>query len=162
MRRTVRAVHLIREHESSWAALYLRELAVLRPIFPNAAFEHVGSTAVPGLPAKPVIDILVGLSSVKLNAETRTALRNAGYVARRRDTTGRSYFRKGNPRTHYLHVVELDGASWRRYLAFRNRLREKPEETAQYAMLKRELALADIGTYARAKAAYIDAVLKRS
>jgi len=154
-------MHSIREHEPSWGELYLRELEVLRPIFPNAAFEHVGSTAVPGLPAKPVIDILVGLSSVELDVETRTALRDAGYVSRRRDTTGRHYFRKGNPRTHYLHVVELDGASWRRYLAFRNRLRDVPEEAAEYARLKRELAPVDPGTYATAKAAYIEAALKR-
>jgi GrpB-like predicted nucleotidyltransferase (UPF0157 family) len=150
------------EHDPGWAALYLRELEVLRPIFPGAVFEHIGSTAVPGLPAKPVIDILVGVSSVELDDAERTALRRAGYVSRRRDANGRLYFRKGNPRTHYLHLVELDGAWWRRYLWFRDRLREVPEEAAGYASLKRSLAASDPGTYARAKAAYVESARRRS
>lgn len=153
---------LISDYDPAWPDLCSQEVERLRPIFgEEAAFEHVGSTSVPGLAAKPVLDILVGLRGVDLTREQEAALRAAGYVSRRRSSAGRRYFRKGSPRTHYLHVVERDGQWWRRYLRFRDLLREYPDEAAAYESVKRRVAAGGSGSYARAKASFIKDALRR-
>ena len=153
-------VRAVVDYDPRWPSLYAEEVERLRPVFgDDAAFEHVGSTAIPGLAAKPVIDILVGLRSVDLTRKQEAALRRLGYVSRRRD--GRRYFRAGAPRTHYVHVVELDGPSWQRYLRFRELLRADAAEAAAYAELKRAAAPLGPAAYARAKAAHVTATLRR-
>lgn len=148
-----------------WVAAFEEEAARLRAALgPGvAAVEHVGSTAIPGMPAKPVVDILVGLLEMPLDDDQLRALRRLGYVSRRR--AGRSYFRRGSPRSHFVHVMPFDGREWRRYVFFRDYLRARPDEAAAYAALKRDLvaqAPSDRGTYAREKTRWIDAAVGRA
>ena len=143
---TVRVV----EYDPKWPRLFAEEAAVLRGVFGSepVAIEHIGSTAVPGLPAKPIIDIMAGVSGWDVFDLVVERLAAVGYrytPEAEKDDPSRKVFRKGpsdlsHLRTHHLHVTELDGFYWQRMLAFRDRLRSHPEEAAAYVALKRELA----------------------
>lgn len=108
--------------------------------------EHVGSTAVPGLPAKPVIDILVGVPVGEHVERAQAALERIGYLRdpdAERDDSRRRVFRKGSAdltemRTHHVHLTITGGDYWRRLLAFRDQLRRDPEAAAEYVAAKYE------------------------
>lgn len=109
--------------------------------------EHVGSTAVPGLAAKPVIDIMVGVKTLESGHACVEALTGIGYEyvpEFERELPGRRYFRKFDPdgrRTHQIHLVERSNSGWwDSHLEFRNYLRTHPGTAAEYASLKRGLA----------------------
>jgi GrpB-like predicted nucleotidyltransferase (UPF0157 family) len=130
------------EHDPSWAELFERERAVLGGVFDGrvVAIEHVGSTAVPGLCAKPVVDILVGLDALDLTDEQIAAMEQLGYeYLGEHGLPGRLFFRK-DPRTHHVHVVEHGGEHWERQLVFRDALRTDAEERKRYDEFKRRLA----------------------
>ena len=106
--------------------------------------EHVGSTSIPGLAAKPVIDILVGVTSLAAGEQAVPALEALGYEYRGENgIPGRLYFCKGvvrYRRTHHLHMVETGHEQWRPMLSFRDYLRAHPDEARHYEALKRNLA----------------------
>ena len=127
------------------------------------AIEHVGSTALPGVPAKPVIDLVVGLRRRELGREGERALRRLGYVSRTR--AGRRYFRRGTPRSHFVHLVEWESPEWREYIYFRDWMRARPDEASAYAAFKRELVRqtgGNRGVYRREKQRWIEAALDRA
>lgn len=128
--------------------------------------EHVGSTSVPGLAAKPVIDLDV----VVRREDVRRAidrLAASGYVHRgEQGVPGREAFRAppGDPK-HHLYVCVPDSPGLRDHLLFRDYLRAHPQTAREYAALKRDLALRhrdDRGAYQDAKGAFIDAVARRA
>ena len=153
------------EHDPAWAARFADERARLLTVLGDlpAEIEHVGSTAVPGLVAKPILDLLVGRPPGDV-APYVAALQRAGYVYRgEAGIPGRHYFRRGDPRTHHLHLVERGGALWRDHLAFRDRLRADAALAAEYGALKQRLALRHAGdraAYTEAKAPFVTAVLR--
>jgi GrpB-like predicted nucleotidyltransferase (UPF0157 family) len=105
------------------------------------AIEHIGSTSVPDLCAKPIVDILVGLRELELTDEQIAAMTELGYeYLGEYGLTGRLFFRKGDPRTHNVHVVKHGGEHWERQLVFRDALRSDPEERLRYDAFKRRLA----------------------
>lgn len=132
----------------------------------NIQIEHIGSTSIEGLSAKPIIDILIGVPDFsKANdfiAPIETC--NYTYISVYEDTMlYRRFFTKSteNKRTHQIHLVELNSPFWIRHLAFRNFLREHQEEKEAYNTLKCELAekeWEDINDYADAKTEFIRAV----
>jgi GrpB-like predicted nucleotidyltransferase (UPF0157 family) len=129
------------DHDPSWAARFEAERPQLAEIFDGraVAIEHIGSTSVPGLCAKPIVDILVGLRELKLSDAEIEAMKALGYeYLAEFGLPGRLYFRK--PRTLHVHVVAHGGEHWRRHLAFRDALRSNPEERRRYDRLKRRLA----------------------
>jgi GrpB-like predicted nucleotidyltransferase (UPF0157 family) len=131
------------EHDPSWAARFDAERTKLASIFDGraVAIEHIGSTSVPGLCAKPIVDILVGLRELELSEAEIEAMDGLGYeYLGEFGLPGRLYFRKGEPRTHHVHVVAHGGDHWDRHLAFRDTLRSNPEERRRYDELKRQLA----------------------
>jgi GrpB-like predicted nucleotidyltransferase (UPF0157 family) len=130
------------DHDPSWAELYEQEAARLRPIFDGllVGIEHIGSTSVPGLCAKPIVDVLVGLRELELTDEQIAAMGELGYLfLGEHGLPGRLFFRK-NPRTHHVHVVEHRGEHWVRQLTFRDTLRADEEERKRYDAFKRRLA----------------------
>jgi GrpB-like predicted nucleotidyltransferase (UPF0157 family) len=161
------ATVIIVPYDPGWPARFEAERSVLAGVFAGceAVIEHIGSTAVPGLGAKPVIDVLIGLPSL-VEAERRIpALDAAGYEYVREHETAlpdRRYFRKPRvgPRAFHLHCVAHGGESWGRHLAFRDHLRANPASAAAYEDLKRALAarLAK-WEYAEAKGPFIQGVL---
>jgi GrpB-like predicted nucleotidyltransferase (UPF0157 family) len=131
------------DHDPRWAALFEQERARLAAVFDGRAvgIEHVGSTSVPGLSAKPIVDILVGLREVSVTDAEIAAMERLEYeYLGEFGLPGRLYFRKGEPRTHHVHVVEHGGEHWERHLTFRDALRADPEERRRYDELKRRLA----------------------
>jgi GrpB-like predicted nucleotidyltransferase (UPF0157 family) len=141
--------------DARWPILYQQEeariAAGLRPL--ALSLEHVGSTAVPGLAAKPVIDILAGYRSREELPGIIAALRGAGYEHRGENgIPGREFFRRGMPRSWHIHLVAADSGFWRDHLAFRDRLRADPALRDAYGELKRSLA----ARYPRNRTAYID------
>lgn len=150
---TVRVV----PYDPAWPELYAVEIARVEPILLSHAvslvFEHTGSTAVPGLAAKPVLDILAGRRSDADRVPAIAALQAAGYVYRgEQGIAGRDFFRRGEPRQYHLHFTAVDSTFWRDHRTFRDYLRTHPDAAATYAILKRELA----ARYPHDRSAYID------
>lgn len=150
-------------YNSVWPAVFAREQTALEMIFGGAALaiEHVGSTAVPGLSAKPIVDIEVGLRRFDEWQKIVPQLERAGYTFMPERVTPDEIFMPKGPdenRTHYLHVTGYDSAEWRKVLAFRDTLRANEATRQAYENLKQKLALDfadDRAAYSRAKAEFI-------
>jgi GrpB-like predicted nucleotidyltransferase (UPF0157 family) len=151
------------EWTPAWAERFERERARILDAVGDAALgvEHIGSTSVPGLAAKPIVDILLIVADVEDEAAYLPALERAGYVLRVRED-GHRLVRTPDLGVH-LHVWADDEID--RHLRFRDRLRASPEDRVAYEQLKRELApreWADVNDYAEAKGPLIEAILARS
>jgi GrpB-like predicted nucleotidyltransferase (UPF0157 family) len=123
--------------------------------------EHIGSTAVPGLAAKPIVDVLVTVAD-PADPSVQSALERAGYVLRV-DEPGHRMFRTPARDVH-VHVWPTGSPEVDRYLAFRDRLRSSESDRRAYERLKRELAERDwddMNHYAQAKGELIVAILRR-
>ena len=160
-----RAAITIADHDPAWPARFDRERARIEDALGGVArrIEHIGSTAVPGLAAKPIVDILVTVENPDDEAAFAPSLGNAGYELRVRER-GHRMFRTPQRDVH-LHVWADDNAEVGRYLALRDRLRSSPEDRAAYERLKRELASRDwedMNHYAQAKGEFIESLLARS
>jgi GrpB-like predicted nucleotidyltransferase (UPF0157 family) len=132
------------EYDSAWPGLYEKESACIRAALGDAvvAVEHIGSTAVPGLAAKPVLDVLAGLQTLDLTRAQIEAMASLGYeYLGEYGIPGRLFFRKGRPRSHHVHAVLHGSDLWERHLAFRDYLRAHPDEAGSYAAFKRRLAV---------------------
>lgn len=157
----------ISPYNPEWPRRFTEEAAVLGTVFAdgNVVIEHIGSTSVVGLGAKPIIDIMVGLERLA-DAESRIAVLEAvgyEYVPKyEAQLPDRRYFRKPrfSPRTYHVHCVVKGSSFWIRHLAFRNHLRTHPESAKAYEALKRSLA-ARLGKdeYTDAKTPFIEGVL---
>jgi GrpB-like predicted nucleotidyltransferase (UPF0157 family) len=115
-----------------------RILAALGPL--ALGVEHVGSTAVPELVAKPIIDIMISVADLEADAVGCIApLAALGYAfVDYPQNTDRRFHRKGRPRSHHVQLVQRGGEAERSYLRFRDALRARPELREAYARLKRE------------------------
>jgi GrpB-like predicted nucleotidyltransferase (UPF0157 family) len=129
------------------------------------AIEHVGSTAVPGLAAKPILDVAVGLSPDADPAQVVAILEPLGWIFRGdKGDAGLLLVLEAHPshRVAHLHVVGFGDARWHRYLAFRDRLRADATARAAYAELKCDLAerlAGDRAAYTAAKHTFIAGLL---
>jgi GrpB-like predicted nucleotidyltransferase (UPF0157 family) len=163
----------ILDYDPAWVAMFERERArvqdVLGPIV--VTVEHVGSTAVPGLAAKPIIDLLVGVRSLPEArdrcVEPLEALRYRYMAEYESWLPQEMLFRKGvpGPWTHHAHLMEPSCPRWEEFTLIRDYLRRHQEMASAYADLKRALALVfedDIAGYRNAKAPFIDAVMARA
>jgi GrpB-like predicted nucleotidyltransferase (UPF0157 family) len=121
---------------------------------------------VPGLAAKPVLDLLAGLDSLDVEPARIRAMEALGYEALGEyGLPRRLFFRKGrDARTHHVHAVEFGGPHWRRHLAVRDYLRAHPDEAAAYEGEKRRIAAhaADRDEYTTRKAPYVEALEARA
>ena len=128
--------------------------------------EHIGSTSIPGLSAKPVIDILAGRPSNVSGDAYVPAFRALGYEHKGAyGVPGRNYFRRGTPRTHHVHLVSSSSEVWQDHLLFRDYLRAHPETAREYETLRRELAaryLTDKEKYTDAKGPFIRSIVRRA
>lgn len=155
------------QYDPAWPASYEAERSRLQRILPDAEIHHIGSTAVPGLQAKPVIDIMALLCELDAPIESLTAL--AGYqfpVAFNATLTNRRFlcYPSASHRSHHLHLVD-DPAELERHLRFRDRLRSEPGLASEYAALKRSLAARhrnDREAYTDAKGEFVQSALEHS
>jgi GrpB-like predicted nucleotidyltransferase (UPF0157 family) len=160
---TVRIV----DYDPKWPAKYAEERAQVLKAAGEwlVDIQHVGSTSVPGLAAKPVIDMMAAvetLEDAKNIIEPLAALGYSYVPEYEVELPRRRYFRKGRRGSdgdkYHLHVVEPGGEFWCRHLAFRDYLREHPEAVREYALLKRRLAIehgTDVDGYTDAKTDFI-------
>ena len=157
-------------YDRSWPVAFEHERVILDRLLGasvTGGIHHVGSTAVPGLPAKPIIDILVGideLESARVHIEPLAALH---YVYAPYRAYEMLWFCKPSPaaRTHHLHLVPTGSERFRAELAFRDYLRQHAECAGAYAKLKRELAARfghDREAYTEAKADFVRRVVRRA
>lgn len=151
-------------YDPAWPAAYAREAARIRPAFGPGlkALEHIGSTSVPGLCAKPIIDILAGVSAIDGVEGAEAALADMGYEALgEHGLEGRRYFRKrdadGTRRVH-LHVYEVESDGFVRHLLLRDYLRLHPQRAQAYAALKQDIAVragSDRSAYVEGKSSFV-------
>ncbi|HEY5620667.1 MAG TPA: GrpB family protein [Candidatus Bathyarchaeia archaeon] len=134
------------EYDRRWPVHFEEEKAEILAAIGDkvVAIEHFGSTAVPGLGAKPIIDILIAVRHLDDAKECIEPLRQLGYEYRPINEIlipGTRYFRRGpsGANTHHVRMVEAESALWHEYLLFRDYLRNHPEEAKKYYELKEEL-----------------------
>ena len=153
-------------HTEQWQQLFAEEAARVREVVGEyiLAIEHVGSTSISRIAAKPIIDMAAAVERSADGERCIAPLENIGYEYRgEHGIAGRFYFVKGEPRTHHLHMVTADSDFWRSHLAFRDYLRENPAMAKEYESLKLELARKygdDREAYQRGKTNFIENILK--
>ncbi len=159
--------------DPDWPGRFAAEAERLRAALGDAAvrIEHVGSTAVPGLAAKPVIDVQISVRSLRPARRYRVPLEALGYAyTPHYDDFGEDrlpFFGRPRrpPRSFHVHVCEAESEDERRHLAFRDWLVEHPEDARAYEMLKRELARRRWRTrddYAKAKSRFVATIVARA
>lgn len=163
----------ILDYDPSWPALYAVERDRLLSAIGAwiADIQHVGSTAVMGLAAKPTIDIMIGVHSLaSADAHCIPAIIALGYdyiYQYETDTPERRYFQKlsaHGQHTHHIHLVLIGSDWWERHILFRDYLRAHPATADAYAQLKRQIALetTDHHTYTDAKTDFIRGIEKQA
>ncbi len=156
------------DYNPEWPRMFQTEAAHIAQALGDHAveIEHVGSTSVPNLRAKPIIDILVAVESFAPLDEYKQKLAPLGYAHHPHiNDAERLFFWKGTPRTHHLHIVEYATWEHQRHIIFRDYLRAHPEIARLYAQVKEQLAQTfhhNRPAYTRGKTAFINAIMDRA
>jgi GrpB-like predicted nucleotidyltransferase (UPF0157 family) len=169
------AVIQIVPYTAAWAEAFESEAGALRRVLGARAIriDHVGSTAVPGLAAKPVIDIQVSVESLEQPGTFQSALAPLGYkfVSLGEEDLVYPWFAKPGewPSTHHVHLCVAGEELEAKHLAFRDFLRKNPGHARRYEALKRKLAgeyegttLSSVVSYSLAKSEFIESALARA
>ena len=163
-RHTVR----LKPYDEQWAELFETERLRLKTVLGDLNIQHVGSTAVSGLQAKPILDIGVRVENFDAAFVSVEPLERLGYTFRgEQGILRRHYFVKGpeDNRTHHLHMLERTNPEWRKLLFFRDYLRGHLEPTAEYQRLKLRLAKQfpnDREAYTDGKHMFVQDILSRA
>lgn len=155
-------------YSPAWAEQFDREAAVLTAhLAPwlTGGVHHIGSTAVPGLPAKPILDLLAGVGDLEQARAAVPVLEQLGYRhAEHRPHEALWFYRQPgddySQRTHQLHLTAVGSALWRERLIFRDALRHDADLRAEYAEIKHRLAGQDLSTYTDGKRSFVARVLR--
>lgn len=157
----------LEEYNPKWKDMYLEEEKNLGKMFGDVALaiEHIGSTSVEGLSAKPIIDIAVGVRHLSDFDTVREKFMVAPYSVKEDSTEGEVLVRKGNEdnRTHFIHVMEIDGDRYIESILFRDYLRKNAWALKEYEDLKKDLAIKyadDRKKYIASKNEFINKILK--
>lgn len=159
---------VIADYERAWPEHFRQEEARIRAALGEAALsvEHIGSTSVPGLAAKPIVDILLVVEDSGEEASYLPALEEAGYLLRVREPDFHEHRMLRTPaKDVHVHVFSLGSPEIERYLLLRDRLCQNKEERELYARTKRELAKQDWPTmehYAEAKTEVVEGIISRA
>jgi GrpB-like predicted nucleotidyltransferase (UPF0157 family) len=159
-------------HDPAWSTAFREEAALLRAALGDhtVQIEHVGSTSIPGLEAKPILDIVVAVRDPSQLVAFAAAVAPLGYQYKPDPTDpGRLYFVKrladGHTTTHHLNLCELGSECWVTHVAFRDYLLAHPEAREEYRALKHDLAERfrhDRPAYTEGKAAFIQSILAKA
>ncbi len=164
--------HIV-DYSPRWPQLFRHEKATIVALLgiDSTRVEHIGSTAVPGLGAKPIIDLMLGIPTVpKLDGMEPylEPLQGIGYEHRGLETVpGTVYLRKAHPRRYNLHLTKQGGDFWGEHLLFRDYLRSHEDAAQRYEDLKRKLIAAlapepDRAAYNDGKATFINNVVEQA
>ena len=162
----------IETYNSEWKKIFKTESKLLKESIKekNLQIEHIGSTSIEGLGAKPIIDIMIGLENFNTADNHIKTFESIGYqyIAKHEDIMPyRRFFIKENKdvKTHHVHVVQYGSEFWIRHLLFRDHLRTNPKDLEAYYQLKLKLAELDweSGTdYANAKSVFIHKIVEKA
>ncbi|MFD0770511.1 GrpB family protein [Bacillus sp. CGMCC 1.60114] len=160
---------VIEEYTPNWALQFKEEQKIIKDIIGSTALaiEHIGSTSVEGLGAKPILDIMVGVRDLSEIDTFIEPLEKIGYEhVFHQEFPNRRFFRKGLWRagTHHLHIYRFGSDEWDSNLLFRDYLRNHPDVRQQYNQLKKELANKhhfDRVAYTNAKAPFITNIIQK-
>ena len=153
-------------HNPAWIEQYEAEAAQLTAVFQPilVAMHHIGSTAVPGIKAKPIIDIMIVVTEITAVNDLIQPMVNLGYISKGENgIPGRHYFRKGSDEhhTHHIHVYAAKHSAIAQHLNFRDYLCHHPAEAVRYSQLKERLAqqhFSDPATYTESKTGFIQTI----
>ncbi len=158
---------IITAYSDDWQRIFDQEKKLLAEILSDVEIEHIGSTAVKGLAAKPIIDIMIGVNSLEKSSKYISAVTSLGYLyiqEYEKEMPERRYFKKistDGEHTHHIHLVEKNSTFWERHLYFRDKLRADNKLRDDYAELKYQLAKQfrdDREAYTNAKTNFIMSV----
>ncbi|BDM82044.1 GrpB family protein [Acaryochloris marina] len=133
-------------HNPAWKIIFQTEASLVKEALGETvmAVHHIGSTAIPGIHAKPIIDLLVEVQCMTQVDARSSSMEQLGYeVMGEFGISGRRFFRKNNRndvRTHHIHLFNHSSAQVKRHLAFRDYMIAHPTDAKQYSDLKRQLA----------------------
>ena len=156
------------DYTPDWTQRFEEEARFLRSVFESeiVQLEHFGSTSVPGMKAKPVIDMMVIMRDIQAVNARNEQMAQLGYdVAGEWGIPGRRLLRKGGEqRTHHIHFYESGNPQIARHLILRDYLREMPDEVRAYSDLKEQLAshFSETSGYSPAKRAFVSELEKRA
>ncbi|OJD58571.1 GrpB family protein [Bacillus sp. NH11B] len=158
---------IIKPYQQYWHTEFLNEKNKIVPSLHEEiiAIEHIGSTAVEGLGAKPLIDMMIGVTNLQITENWREALEEIGYEYVPKKTPNWRFFRKGKWRagTHHLHVYIYNSEEWKNNLLFRDFLKNHEWAREEYRELKEKLAATypfDRVSYTNAKVPFICNILE--
>ncbi len=156
-------------HNPDWADEFEREKERILEACGNKviAVEHIGSTSIPGLVAKPIIDIALGIRRLQDAKQLLPYLKKLDYHFYKKFQRQLLFVAKGpdEKRTHYLHVMRYNGAKWKTDQLFRNYLRTHPRAVREYSDLKQKLAKAhpdDRQAYSDGKDEFIKSIIAKA
>ena len=152
-------------HDNEWEFEAKKTIRILQKLIPEARdIQHVGSTAIKSIYAKPIVDIAVALDDVQSVTSHIDELAVCGIIYRESDVPEQILFiiGEGNIRTHHIHIVKWRGKAWDNYIMFRDYMNSHPEKAAEYEKLKKQLASSfpdDRRAYTEGKAEYIEKII---
>ena len=158
-------------HQKEWDKNAENVILELKQLLGNAAvdIQHVGSTAIASIYAKPIIDIVIGLRDLNDISPYMQLLEEHGFIFRGEDVAGQMLFVMGDfekdTRTHHIHAVKWNGTEWKNYINFRDYLNCHPDKAMIYDACKKKLALQfpdDRRSYTEGKQECIECLLKEA
>ncbi len=159
----------VEPHRNEWKAVARQTIARLREILQSAVVDaqHIGSTAVIGICAKPIIDIVVGVSDFDEILAKNDVLEEKGFIFRGQDHPGQYLYvcGDGDFRTYHIHVVIHDSEAWSNYVDMKDYLNSHEEDARAYSELKKSLAQQypqDRETYTTMKSEFIREILTKA
>jgi GrpB-like predicted nucleotidyltransferase (UPF0157 family) len=160
-KKQVRVIEVV-PYDPKWKDDYLKESEIIKGIMKDEIIEtyHIGSTSIPGIAAKPVIDILVEVGDINNIDSYNRDMEKLGYIAKGEyGIQGRRFFMKGlYNRTHHVHIFQTGNPEISRHINFRDYMIQHSDEARKYGDLKKELAVKfryDIDGYCKGKDAFI-------
>ncbi len=162
---------VVEPHNPQWADMFDMESNIVRQVLGSNAvvIHHIGSTAIPSIHAKPIIDMLIGVADINAVDIRTSAIEAISYEAMGEcGIPGRRYFRKNNEmgdRVYQVHMFTADSPQIERHLAFRDFMRADPDWAKRYSDLKRDLANAyphSIERYMDGKDAFIKEIDRKA
>ena len=163
--------YVFRKYNPKYRAFFTSEKKkIVKSLGSTAKIEHVGSTAIPDLGGKGILDIMVGVSKSKF-AEAKKKLEEAGYEFREKASyPERLFFRRDYPyknrkRRIHIHLTKFNGQDWKEIISFRDYLLKHPDAVEQYVKIKKEgvkKALGDGEKYRKHKEKFIENILRKT
>ncbi len=157
----------VENYTNSWKEEYQKEEKQLKNIFKEEAvtIEHVGSTSIEGLSAKPIIDIAIGVNNLRNYKHYQELVKDKEEYSVKEDSQEDEILLRKGPednRTHFIHIMEIKGQRYKETIIFRDYLRKYPDKMKEYQTIKEDLAVkfpTDRTSYINGKSAFIKQII---